>query len=38
MMKKLLLAALLAMAFFATAQSSKIITPMPECDPCPWVR
>ena len=38
MLRKLTLAALLALAFLATAYSSKIINPVPECEPCPWVR
>jgi hypothetical protein len=37
-MKKLILLALAAFAFVAAAQTGKIQGPLPECDPCPWVR
>jgi hypothetical protein len=38
-MKKLVLVAMMAMAFLASARTgSRIGGPLPECDPCPWVR
>jgi hypothetical protein len=35
MLKKMLLAALLALSFFAAVGAPQI--PPPGCDPCPWV-
>jgi len=35
-MKKLLLLALLAVAFSSTVVRADF--PLPECNPCPWVR
>ncbi len=35
-MKKLVLLALMAMAFVAGV--TRADGPLPECDPCPWVR
>ena len=37
-MKKLVLLALFALSFLATAHTGKINTPIPTCDPCDWVR
>lgn len=37
-MKRLLLLAMLALSFLGAAGSSNIVAPMPECDPCPFVR
>ncbi len=37
-MKKLVLIALVAFSFLATARTSKIDVPFPSCDPCPFVR
>jgi hypothetical protein len=37
-MRKLVLLALLAFTFLATAQTSRVITPIPTCNPCDWVR
>jgi hypothetical protein len=37
-MKKLVLFALVAFAFLATAKSTKSDLPFPQCDPCPFVR
>jgi len=38
-MKKLVLVAMMAMAFLTTAKTgSGIGGPLPECNPCPWVR
>jgi hypothetical protein len=36
-MKKLLIVALFAMSMFA-ARTNKADSPLPMCDPCPWVR
>jgi opacity protein-like surface antigen len=36
-MKKLLLLALLAVAFSSTVVRADFF-PLPECNPCPWVR
>jgi hypothetical protein len=36
-MKRLLLLAMLALSFLGAA-STNIVAPLPECDPCPWVR
>jgi len=36
-MKKMMLLAVIAIAFLATART-RIGGPLPECDPCPWVR
>jgi hypothetical protein len=37
-MKRLLMLALLALSFMGAAQTGTNIAPIPECDPCPWVR
>jgi|RhiMethySRZTD1v2_1073278.scaffolds.fasta_scaffold607546_2 hypothetical protein len=37
-MKKLVIVALAAFSFLATAKSTKNDLPIPECNPCPWVR
>jgi hypothetical protein len=37
-MKKLVLLALVAFAFLATAKPVKSGLPFPECNPCPFVR
>jgi hypothetical protein len=37
-MKKLILLALVAFSFLATARPSKIEMPLPSCNPCPFVR
>ena len=37
-MRKLVLLALVAFSFLASARTSKIDVPWPECDPCPFVK
>ena len=37
-MKKLIILALAAFSFLATAKTSNIIIPPPTCNPCDWVR
>jgi hypothetical protein len=37
-MRKLVLLALLALSFLATARTSRVIGPIPTCNPCDWVR
>jgi hypothetical protein len=37
-MRKLILLALAVFAFVATARTTRIEIPLPECNPCPWVR
>ena len=37
-MKKLIALTFFALSLLATAQTSKTDTPLPTCDPCPWVR
>lgn len=37
MLKKVLLTALFALQFFAATQS-RAADPLPECNPCPYVR
>ena len=37
-MKKLVIVALAAFSFLATAKTVKNDVPIPTCDPCPWVR
>ena len=37
-MKKLMVLALMAFSFLAVARTTQIEAPMPECNPCPWVR
>jgi hypothetical protein len=37
-MKRLLVLAMLSLAFLSAAHTSDIQAPLPECDPCPWVR
>lgn len=36
-MKKLVLLALVAFTFLATARTTRIDIPLPQCDPCPWI-
>jgi hypothetical protein len=36
-MKKLVLLALIAFSFLA-ARPVRVDNPIPQCDPCPWVR
>jgi len=36
-MKKLVLLAMLAISFLA-ARPPKADAPLPQCDPCPWIR
>jgi hypothetical protein len=36
-MKKLVVLALVAFAFLATARTARVDIPLPECDPCPYV-
>ncbi len=38
MFRKIMLLAVLTASFFASANSSKAVAPIPECSPCPWVR
>jgi hypothetical protein len=37
-MKKLTLLAFIALSLFAAKSTNKHDTPLPTCDPCPWVR
>lgn len=37
-MKKLVVFALMAFAFLATARTARIDVPVPTCNPCPFVR
>ena len=37
-MKKLVLLALVAFSFLATARTAQVISPIPTCNPCDWVR
>jgi hypothetical protein len=37
-MTKLAILALAAFSILATAKSTKNDFPIPQCDPCPWVR
>jgi hypothetical protein len=37
-MKKLVMLALIAFSFLATARTTRIDLPVPQCDPCPFVR
>jgi hypothetical protein len=37
-MRKLILLALVTFSFLASARTSKIDVPWPECNPCPFVR
>lgn len=37
-MKKLVVFALLAFGFLATARTARIEVPLPQCNPCPFVR
>ena len=37
-MKKLIVLALAAFAFLATARTARIEIPLPQCKPCPFVR
>lgn len=37
-MKKMFLLLFAALTFLATAQSARIEAPLPQCNPCPWVR
>jgi hypothetical protein len=36
-MKKLVVLALMAFAFLATARTARIEVPLPACNPCPFV-
>jgi hypothetical protein len=36
-MKKLVLLALMAFAFLASARSTRVEVPLPSCNPCPYV-
>ncbi len=36
-MKKLMLLALVAFAFMASARTTRIDVPLPTCNPCPFV-
>jgi hypothetical protein len=38
MIRKALMFAAVAVALIASANSSKAISPMPDCNPCPFVR
>jgi hypothetical protein len=37
-MKKLVLLAVVAFSFLASAHTTRIQNPVPGCDPCEWVR
>jgi hypothetical protein len=37
-MKKLVLMAMVAFAFLASAQTARIDLPIPTCSPCPYVQ
>lgn len=37
-MKKLVLFAMVAFTLLATARTARIDIPLPDCDPCPFVR
>jgi hypothetical protein len=37
-MKKLVLLALVAFAFLASARTARIDIPIPQCSPCPFVQ
>lgn len=37
-MKKLVVFALVAFAFLATARTARVDVPIPNCKPCPFVR
>ena len=37
-MKKVVILALAAFSILATAKTTKSDGPVPQCDPCPWVR
>ena len=37
-MKKLVLLAMVAFAFLATARTTRVEVPIPGCNPCPFVR
>ena len=37
-MKKFLVLAMMAFAFLATGATNRAENPMPQCDPCPFVR
>jgi hypothetical protein len=37
MLKKVLLAALLALSFYISTAGTRAEQPPPKCDPCPWV-
>jgi hypothetical protein len=36
-MKKFVVLALVAFAFLATARTSRVDIPIPECNPCPYI-
>jgi hypothetical protein len=37
-MKKLTILTFIALSLFAARPTNKIGNPIPECNPCPWVR
>ena len=37
-MKNLVVFALVAFAFLATARTARVDVPLPTCNPCPWVK
>jgi hypothetical protein len=37
-MKRLVVLAVMALAFLATGAKNRAENPMPQCDPCPFVR
>jgi len=38
MLRKVMMIAALAVSFFAATSGSRAQDPIPECNPCPWVR
>ncbi len=38
MIRKAFMIALLALSFLATTRTTVADDPVPECNPCPWVR
>ena len=36
-MKKIVLLAVVAFAFLATAHTTRVDGPLPGCNPCPWI-
>jgi hypothetical protein len=37
-MKKLVVLAMMAFGFLALAHTARVDAPLPQCNPCPWVR